>query len=174
MRVNRRFLNWGVFLVAIGGVLVAADLAAVDSATIADALRLWPLAIIAIGIGLILRRTRFSVAGGLLAAAIPGLLLGGALAVVPHFSVDCGGRGEPASIVDQHTGRSTGRRRSPSPAAAGRSSSTPRRADGWAFTGGNSANRPPVVDATAQSLSIDSGIDRRLALLRRRPRPAGT
>ena len=73
MRVNRRFLNWGVFLVAIGGVLVVADLAAVDSATIADALALWPLAIIAIGVGLILRRTRFNVAGGMLAAAIPGL-----------------------------------------------------------------------------------------------------
>ena len=37
MRVNRRFLYWGVFLVAIGGVLVAADLSAADSATIADA-----------------------------------------------------------------------------------------------------------------------------------------
>ena len=31
MRVNRRFLYWGVVLLAIGGVLVVADLTAVDT-----------------------------------------------------------------------------------------------------------------------------------------------
>ena len=47
MRVNRRFLYWGLVLVAIGGVLVASDLGAIDTATLADVLRLWPLAIVA-------------------------------------------------------------------------------------------------------------------------------
>ena len=45
IRVNRRFLYWGVVLSAIGGVLVAADLGAVDTPTLTDALRLWPLAV---------------------------------------------------------------------------------------------------------------------------------
>ena len=77
MRVNRRFLYWGVFLVALGGVLVVVDLGAIAPAVIVDVLRLWPLALVAIGLGLVLRRTRFSVPGGMLAAAAPGLLLGG-------------------------------------------------------------------------------------------------
>src|SRR6185312_8841370 len=90
MRVNRRFLSWGVFLVALGGVLVAVDLQAVSTTTIVDALRLWPLAVIAVGLGLVLRRTRFSLPAGLLAAAVPGLVLGGAFAVAPRIAADCG------------------------------------------------------------------------------------
>lgn len=156
MRVNRRFLNWGVFLVAIGGVLVVADLAAVDSATIADALRLWPLAVIAIGIGLILRRTRFNVAGGMLAAAIPGLLLGGALAVVPHFSVDCGGRGVPVNVVSNQ-GTFDGPATVSVTSGCGTLVVNTAPGSAWEFNADNSAHRAPIIDATAQSLSIDSG-----------------
>lgn len=156
MRVNRRFLYWGVFLVAIGGVLVAADLAAVDSATVADALRLWPLGIIAIGIGLILRRTRFSVAGGMLAAAMPGLLLGGAFAVAPHFSVDCGARGEPAN-VSTNQGTFDGAATVSVTSGCGTLIVDTAAGSGWIFTGGNTADQAPVVTSTGHSLSIDSG-----------------
>lgn len=64
MRVNRRFLYLGVLLAAMGGVLVAVDVRAVDTTIIADALRLWPFAFVAIGLGLVLRRTGLSVPGG--------------------------------------------------------------------------------------------------------------
>ena len=89
MRVNRGLLYTGVFLVAIGSVLVAADLGAIDAARLTDALRLWPLAVIAIGASLVLRRSRFSLQGGMLAAALPGLLLGGAIAIAPTYVPDC-------------------------------------------------------------------------------------
>ncbi len=89
MRVNRGLLYTGVFLVAIGGVLVAADAGAIDDARLADALRLWPLAVIAIGVSLVLRRSRFSLQGGMLAAALPGLVLGGAIAIAPTHLPDC-------------------------------------------------------------------------------------
>ena len=90
MRVNRGFLYTGVFLVAIGSVLVAADVGAIDPARLTDAQRLWPLAVIAIGASLVLRRSRFSLQGGMLAAALPGLLLGGAIAIAPTYIPDCG------------------------------------------------------------------------------------
>ena len=157
MRVNRRFLYWGVFLVAIGGVLVAADLAAVDSTTIDDALRLWPLAIIAIGVGLILRRTRFNVAGGMLAAAMPGLLLGGAFAAAPHFSVDCGERGEPAS-VSTNQGAFDGPATVSVTSGCGTLIVDTAAGSGWTFSGGNTADQPPVITSTGNSLSIDSGV----------------
>jgi hypothetical protein len=99
MRVNRRLLYWGVVLVAIGGVLVAADLGAIDTAALTDALRLWPLAVVAIGLSLVLRRTRFSLPALLAAALIPGLVVGAAFAVAPRFAGNCGARGDVAGVA---------------------------------------------------------------------------
>jgi hypothetical protein len=98
MRVNSRLLYWGVVLVAIGGVLVAADLRAIDTSTLTEALRLWPLAVVAVGLSIVLRKTRLSLPALLLAAALPGLVVGAAFAVAPRFVGDCGFRGEPVSI----------------------------------------------------------------------------
>ncbi len=156
MRVNRRFLYWGVFLVAIGGVLVAVDLAAVDSSTVADALRLWPLAIVAIGIGLILRQTRLSVAGGLLAAAIPGLLLGGAFAAAPRLSIDCGGHGEPANVATNQ-GTFDGPATVSVTSGCGMLVVGTATGRGWQLQAGDTGTRAPVVHASSRSLSIDSG-----------------
>ena len=103
MGINRRFLYTGLFLFAIGAVLVAVNLGAVDTAALTDVLRLWPLAVIAIGAGIVLRRTQVSLPAGMLAAALPGLVLGGAIAVAPRFVGDCGARGEPASQTTQGT-----------------------------------------------------------------------
>ena len=103
MRINHRFLYWGVFLVAAGGVLVAADLAATNGAAIADALRFWQIAVIAIGLGLVLRRTSLRLPAGLLAAAVPGLVIGGAFAVPPRLAVDSAGTGEPSAPANVAT-----------------------------------------------------------------------
>jgi hypothetical protein len=158
MRVNRRFLYWGVFLVAIGAVLVATDLATIDNATISDALRLWPLAIVAIGIGLIIRRTRFSLAGGMLSAASLGLVLGGVFAVAPHLSVDCGGRSEPARVTTQQ-GTFDGPASVRVTSACGTMIVDTAAGSGWSFSGGSTANRAPSIESTSRSLSIDSGIN---------------
>jgi hypothetical protein len=156
MRVNRRFLYVGVFLVAIGGVLVAADLGDVESSTIADALRLWPLAIVAIGLGLVLRRTRFSLAGGMLAAAVPGLVLGGGFALAPHFAVDCGGGGVASSGTTRQ-GTFSGPATVSVTSGCGSLIVGTSSGSDWQLQAGNTAGRTPIVHATAQSLSIDSG-----------------
>jgi Domain of unknown function (DUF5668) len=159
MRVNRRFLYWGVFLVAVGGVLVAADLGALNAATIADALRLWPLAIIAIGLALVLRRTRYSVAGGMLGAAIPGLVLGGGFALVPHIAVDCG-VGTTSSTVATHQGVFTGPARVSVTTGCGNLVVNTAPGAGWQLDAGSSNGRTPVIDASSRSLSIDAGSQR--------------
>lgn len=156
MRVNRRFLYWGVFLVAIGAVLVAADLRAVDSETIADALRLWPLAFVAIGAGLVLRRTRFSLAGGMLAAAVPGLLLGGGFALAPRVSVDCGTGGTP-STVETRDGTFDGPARISVSSGCGSLVVDTAPGSRWQFEAGNTESRTPIIDASARELSIDAG-----------------
>ncbi len=159
MRVNRRLLYWGVFLVAVGGVLVAADLTAVDAATIANALRLWPLAIVAIGLSLVLRKTRWSLAGLMLAAALPGLVLGAALAVAPRFAGNCGARGDVANAATTEgtfEGSATVFVRS----GCGSLNVTTAPGDGWRLNAGNTAARTPKIDSSARSLSIDATTDR--------------
>ncbi len=157
MRINRRFLYWGVFLVAIGGVLVATDLTAVDTTTITDGLRLWPLAIVAIGVGLVLRRTRFSLPGGLFAAAIPGLVLGGAFAVAPHVAVDCGPAAGTLSSVATHQGTFDGPARVFVSTGCGSLIVNTATGSDWQLEAGNAVNRAPVIDASGRALSIDAG-----------------
>ena len=156
MRVNRRFLYWGIFFVAIGGVLVAADVGGLDSGSIADGLRLWPVALVAIGAAIVLRRTRFSLAGGMLAAALPGLVIGGGFAIVPRIAIDCGAGGAATTVV-AHDGLFDGPARVSVSTGCGAIDVTTAQGSAWHFDDGNTAGRVAVVDAASQSLSIDSG-----------------
>jgi hypothetical protein len=153
MHFNRRFLYAGVFLVAIGAALVAADLGAIDTPTLTDAIRLWPLVFIALGVAVVLRRTRFNVPSGLLAAALPGLVLGSTLAVVPRFTGDCGARGVPTNVASQQgtfDGAATVTVRT------GCGSLTVGTAPGnaWQLQATNTQGHPPVVQPSPQSLSV--------------------
>jgi hypothetical protein len=90
MRLNRTLLYAGVFVAAVGVALLAADVGQLGPAALIEVLGLWPLAVIAAGVGLVVRRTPLSLAGGLLAVALPGLLLGGILALGPRLAVERG------------------------------------------------------------------------------------
>ena len=90
MRLNTTLLYTGVFLAAIGVALLAADLRPVATDVLIGALRLWPLALVAIGVGIAFRRTRLSLASGMLAAAAPGLVLGAAMAATPRLAIERG------------------------------------------------------------------------------------
>ena len=158
MRVNRRFLYWGVFLVALGGVLVVVDLAAVDSAIILDVLRLWPLAFVAVGLGLVLRRTRFSVPGGMLAAAAPGLLLGAGFALAPRIAVDCGA-GTVSPSIALHQGEFDGPARVAVATGCGELVVGTAPGAAWRFDAGTVGSRTPVVEASSRSLAIGAGGD---------------
>lgn len=57
MHLDRRFLNWGVFFIVLGGVPLAVQQGLLDRDLAARAWLLWPLLIIAAGVGLLLRRT---------------------------------------------------------------------------------------------------------------------
>ena len=158
MRVNRRFLYWGIVLVAVGSVLVAADLQAVDTATLTDALRLWPIAIVAIGLSLVLRRTRLSLPAMLVGAAVPGLVVGGALAVGPRFVGDCGARGETVNIPTSQ-GVFDGPARVSLRSGCGSLNLKTVPGNGWQLVAGNTAGRAPTIGSSARSLSIDAKRD---------------
>ena len=53
MRVNRGLLNWGIFLVVLGAIPLAVQLRVLDPQLAADLVRLWPLILIGLGLGLL-------------------------------------------------------------------------------------------------------------------------
>lgn len=152
MNVNRRWLYGGVFLIALGAVLLGAQGGAVDGDAIAQALRLWPLLIIALGIGMLLRRTRFDVAGGMLAAAVPGLLLGGLIVAVPEVGPACRDI-QPASFATRQ-GTFVGAASVDLRLACGDLSVTTAPGTGWQLEAGNATGRAATVDVSADRLSV--------------------
>lgn len=84
--IHRTALFVGVSLAAAGTVMLVGLSDTLAGDAISQALRLWPLAIIALGIGLLLRRTRLAVVGTLVAATLAGLVVGGAVVAAPNVS----------------------------------------------------------------------------------------
>jgi hypothetical protein len=82
MRIDRSLLNWGVFLVALGGIPLAVDQGWLGSDIARDLGRLWPLILVGIGLGLILRWTRMAWFGGALVAATFGVIFGAAAVAI--------------------------------------------------------------------------------------------
>ena len=66
MRINRSLLNWGVFLIALGGIPLSVDQGWLESDIASDLGQLWPLILVGIGLGLILRWTPLAWLGGAL------------------------------------------------------------------------------------------------------------
>jgi hypothetical protein len=151
MRVNRRLLYWGVVLLAIGGVLVAADLTAVDTATLADLVRLWPLAIVAIGLSLVLRRTTVALPALVAAALIPGLVMGAAFAVAPRFAGNCGARGDVSAVSQEH-GTFDGPASVSIRSGCGVLNVATAPGNAWSFTAASTSSLQPTVESTSTSL----------------------
>ncbi len=154
MQVNRRFLNIGVFLVAAGAVMLVAQSGAIDREAVARALGLWPVVVIALGLGILLRRTRLGLAGGMLAAAMPGLLLGGLVVAAPQLAPGCGDAG-PVSFATQQ-GTFGGAAAVDLTLACGDLAVTTAPGNGWLLQAGNASGAVPVVGASADRLSVAS------------------
>jgi hypothetical protein len=86
MTVRRGTLYTGVFLIAAGAVTMGVAAGVLDAAAVADTVgTLWPLAVIALGVGLVLRRSRAALGAGVLAALVPGLALGASFVALPDL-----------------------------------------------------------------------------------------
>lgn len=99
MHLDRRLLGWGVFLVLLGAIPLAVRQGVMPADTVARAWTLWPLLLVAAGIGLLLRRSPLEVVGTLLSAATLGLIGGGLLAAgFPAFGSCGGGNGSQDGV----------------------------------------------------------------------------
>ena len=87
MRIDRSLLNWGVFFIALGGIPLAVDQGWLEPDIARDLGQLWPLILVGIGLGLILRWTPIAWFGGALVAATFGVIFGAALAALPDDDI---------------------------------------------------------------------------------------
>jgi hypothetical protein len=107
--VDRRFLDWGIFLIVLGLVPLFVRLDVISSSAIRDAWRLWPLIFVGLGLGLLLRRSAVAPIGGLVVAGTLGLVIGSLIAVGGTVTAGCGiGHGTGPVVRTSSSGQLTG------------------------------------------------------------------
>ncbi len=161
MHIHRGFLGWGVFFILLGAVPLAVQAGVLTAAQVADWWRFWPLILIGIGLGLLLRRTSFDAIGGLVVAATFGLMVGAAAST-------------GAAGIGGFPGHVCGPLENATPFAArdGTFTSSTASVDirldcgdltvasddgaGWRVTGDGGSGAGPRIDADGSSLSVES------------------
>lgn len=106
MRIRPALLFWGLFFILLGGLPLLVRAGALDPNALADSWRLWPLLLVALGLSLILGRTRAGLLGTAVAAIVIGVAAGGALASGTTWIGNVGGCGVPAAGDAQRFERS--------------------------------------------------------------------
>lgn len=154
MTINRRLLYAGVFLIAAGTVVLVVQGGDVDRDVVRQALGLWPVAVIALGVGLLVRRTSLATPGGMVAAAMPGLLLGGMLVAPPEIGWECRDL-RPVALAARDGTFSAGARVNLR-LFCGDLTVTTAPGSGWRLDSGNGRGPDATVDSSADRLTITS------------------
>jgi hypothetical protein len=76
VHIRRGLLFWGLFFVALGSVPLAIRAGVVDETVVGQAWRLWPLALIAVGVAILGGRSRAALATTIILALLLGGLAG--------------------------------------------------------------------------------------------------
>jgi hypothetical protein len=160
MRPRRGHLFWGITLLLLGGIPLAARAGLLPADALQDAWRLWPVALIAAGVALILFRrasgTAGVVAAGLAAGVVGGTVLAGGGAGFAFF--ECG---NPGPVTGSSASTATDSGSFDGPASVSLTLNCGRLdlasgGTGWAFEA-TYAGTAPRIDASGDSLQVDSG-----------------
>lgn len=157
MRIDRNLLQWGAFLIVLGAIPLA-----IQQGWIPDDLpwlQLWPVLLIGIGVGILLRRTSFAVLGGLVSAVTLAAMIGGTVASgfvggFPAFGFGCAG-GSTGDPFASQTGTLSG------PTAqvrlemgCGDLTVDTAPGSGWTLAGSSDGGRVPDISSSATGLTI--------------------
>jgi hypothetical protein len=156
MHVDRRFLNWGVFLIAAGAVPLAVRAGLVPAGV--RWWELWPLLLVGWGIGLLLGRTVFGLLGGALVAAAIGIVVGGVLSSGSGFGGFAAGCGRDSGTAFQaQTGTFTGDRATVQLDGGCGRLDVSVGGTSWEVSGATRDGAVPPIDASPAALRIESG-----------------
>jgi hypothetical protein len=158
MHIDRRLLDWGVFLILLGGIPLA-----VSQGWIPDDVRwwdLWPLILVGLGVSLILRWTPAAPFAGVLLAATFGILGGGILANglngVPVVNVGCAGSTYGTAFAGQQGELSNDRVDIVLDSRCGDVEVSTVSGTGWTLSGVSAGGKVPDVTASSGRLEIRS------------------
>jgi hypothetical protein len=163
MHVNRGLLGWGVFFIVMGAVPLAVQSGRIGEDVVGRAWQLWPLILVGIGLGLILRRTKAAVIGGLVVAVTCGLIAGSVLAagVAPGIGFQACGLGAGEGSGDPFP-EQAGTLGSASSVAltvnCGDLTVAPATGSAWRLTGTTAGGEAPIVVAESDRLAIEPPI----------------
>ena len=105
MRIRRGLLFWGLFLIPLGLVPLLTRAGVLPEDLFTDVWRLWPVLLIALGVGLLLGRSQAGLIGTVLIALVLGTFAGAALASgnvwVGGFT-DCAATNQTMSTLDRN------------------------------------------------------------------------
>jgi hypothetical protein len=152
MRLDGRLAGWGVFLILLGAIPLLVRQGVLSSGTVAQAWSLWPLLLVAAGIGLLLRGTRLHFVGGLLAAVTLGIL-GGALVAGGFVPFGGCGRDNAAIAFPARQGDLGAAASVELTQTCGDLTVTTAPGSGWRVEG-RSSDAPPSVDAAPDRLRV--------------------
>ena len=156
MQLGWRGVSLGLFLVLAGAIPLAAGRGWLSADALAGLPSLWPLVLIALGTGLVLRVTRLAALSGLLVAGVLGITVGSALAVGPRFpGLACGRSTSGGQATDGEGTLSSAAATVQLRVDCGDLDVSTRPGDGWrlAATGGSA----PQVVSTPDRLGVESG-----------------
>jgi hypothetical protein len=156
MHIDRRLLGWGAFFILVGGIPLAVRAQMLDEGLVSRWPSLWPVLLIAWGLGLLLRRTPIDWLGGAAAAIVFGIMGGGALATgfggVPVMS-GCGGDASGTAFASQR-GTFAGAGQLNVEFNCGTLVIGAVDGSDWTVSGTESAGRAPSVTSSGSTVSI--------------------
>lgn len=156
MRIDRRLIGFGVFLVTVGVTILAVRQGLVQDEAVRRAWSLWPLILIGVGLSVILAGRPGAAIGGLIAVVTLGTILGVAVGSGTFVPGICtGDRDHGSAFGDTGAVLASPARISVEQECGDLHVNT---ADGttWNLGGTSSDGRPPAVTATASELRIRS------------------
>jgi hypothetical protein len=155
MRIDRRRVGFGLFLVTVGVVMVAVRQGLIPDETARRAWTLWPLLLIGFGLSVILAGRPGSALGGLIVAVTFGAMVGG-VAATGSIGVCTNDRGAGTAIAPDAGGELGASARVAIEQACGDLDLTTMDGSTWAVGVSSGDGPPPTIAATASDLRITS------------------
>jgi hypothetical protein len=156
MRVHRGYLFWGIFFVLLGGIPLADRQGWVDPGQSGLTGRLWPLIVVAIGLAIVLSRSRIALVGTVVTALVLGTMAGSMLAVGGGWVLgDCSAGDSGQLQATTQTGTFEGRASVELTTSCGTLDVTPAAGQGWVLQADH-RGAPPLVDSAPTRLAVRS------------------
>jgi hypothetical protein len=163
MRLRRSLVFWGLLLIPLGGIPLLARAGVLPADVTADAWRLWPLVLVAVGLLLVIGRTRASIAATAIVALVIGSIAGAAFAAGPPWIgtvTNCGFAGGGPTVQTDRTGTFDGGAAVRLDLRCGTLDLRPAATPAWSVSA-TSRGAAPIIAASGHRLDVTAPADTR-------------